>query len=203
MGPMQLTDEHIVKIREGSVTGFRLLYDSLFPSLVLFTSRYVDDREAVADYIQEAMFAYWTRRSEFSEVINVKLFIYGALKNMSLNYNRDKKIHDRFIQISLEEAISDPELMIQDDELTDQVVLEEEVYALLINAMQKLSGRQRDIMERSLAGEKNQEIADALGLSLNTVKTLKIRAFRHLRDRLRGNNSPTGRAAFSILICMM
>lgn len=201
---MQLTDEHIKKIGEkGSVDEFRLLYESLFPSLILFTRRYVDNRESAADIVQEAMLICWNNRKRFSRVNEVKAFMYSTLRNMAHNYLRSQKVHDRFMKITNENMVFETEMDIAEEDLMEAIVFEEEVYSLLIGAMEGLTPREKEVMERCLAGEKNQEIANNLELSLNTVKTLKLRAYRHMRKKLKNKNTRAGRAAFSILICMM
>ena len=53
---------------------------------------------------------------------------------------------------------------------------EEEVYRLLFRAIDKLPTRCREIFLLHMDGKKNEEIATALGISIETVKTQKKRA---------------------------
>jgi len=61
-----------------------------------------------------------------------------------------------------------------------------EAYSLIYNAIQTLSPREKQVIELTLDGLKNPEIAKQLDVSVNTVKTLKSRAFKTLRAVLKG-----------------
>jgi RNA polymerase sigma-70 factor (ECF subfamily) len=181
---MQITDTHILNIREGNRTSFKLLYEAVFPPLILFSRRFVDEKDAAADLVQEALLAYWNRRKEFKTVIEVKAFLYGTLKNMCLNHLRTKKVHGRYVQKTMKEAERTSEA-VDEPLVINNAIIEEETFALLYRALSELPPREKEIMELSLQGKKNQAIADILSLSVNTIKTLKLRAYRRLRESIR------------------
>ena len=56
--------------------------------------------------------------------------------------------------------------------------------ATVREAVGKLSGRSREIAELSLQNKTNPEIAEALGISVNSVKSLKKEMYSKLRDML-------------------
>ncbi len=56
--------------------------------------------------------------------------------------------------------------------------------ARLLDALDALPGRQRDIVGMRLEGLSMREIADAIGVTENAVKTAQTRAFRTLRTLL-------------------
>lgn len=184
---MQLTDKHILSIGEGNKSSFRLLYETVFPPLILFSRRFVDEKDATADLVQEVLLAYWNRRKEFKTVIEVKAFLYGTLKNMCLNHIRTKKVHKRYVQKTMDEAEQTTEV-VKEALVINHIIIEEETFAFLYRALSQLPPREKEIIELSLQGKKNLVIADALGLSANTVKTLKLRAYRRVRMILRDYN---------------
>jgi RNA polymerase sigma-70 factor (ECF subfamily) len=63
-------------------------------------------------------------------------------------------------------------------------VIEEETFNLLHAEIRDLPPSAQEIMMLALNGLKNQEIADELDISLNTVKTQKKIAYSKLKDRL-------------------
>jgi RNA polymerase sigma factor (sigma-70 family) len=65
------------------------------------------------------------------------------------------------------------------NELTKQ-----ETIRILYQAVKKLPPQSREVIQHSLTGKNNNEIVDAMGISLNTVKTHKKTAYRILRDKL-------------------
>ena len=57
---------------------------------------------------------------------------------------------------------------------------------MLYEAIKDLSEKSRDIVIMTLNGSSNIDIAKELNISVNTVKTVKLRAYRVLRKRLKG-----------------
>ena len=57
----------------------------------------------------------------------------------------------------------------------------EETYRLLDEAIQKLPPKRRKIIQLYLKGYSNKEIAEYLNVSINTVKTQKIIAYKKIR----------------------
>ena len=69
--------------------------------------------------------------------------------------------------------------------LTKNVVLEEEVYALLIKAIQNLPEQCQKVYLLVLEGKSNQEIAYQLQLNIETVKSHKQVGKKLLYDQLK------------------
>ena len=63
-------------------------------------------------------------------------------------------------------------------------MIEEETFNLLYNEIKSLPAASQQIMLLALNGLKNQEIADELDISLNTVKTQKKIAYSKLKQRM-------------------
>ncbi|MNR25783.1 RNA polymerase sigma factor [compost metagenome] len=55
----------------------------------------------------------------------------------------------------------------------------------LYKAIEVLPDRKKEIIKLSLKGLKNTEIAEELGIQLQTVKTLKSQSYKILRDQFR------------------
>ena len=62
--------------------------------------------------------------------------------------------------------------------------LEEEAITRFYMIIVELPEQQREILLRSLRGDKVKDIADKLKISENTVKTHKKRAYQFVRERL-------------------
>ena len=69
----------------------------------------------------------------------------------------------------------------------DLMVIEEEAIEALYSAIDRLPAQSARIMRLVVKGDKNQEIADELGISVNSVKTLKYNALNILRKELTGS----------------
>ena len=99
------------------------------------------------------------------------------VRNACLNYLKRKRVEARHEQ-ELAREMSEQESV--------DAALEEEVTALVYEALKELSEQARRIVLQTMEGASNAEIAERLEISVNTVKTLKLRAYRILRERLKG-----------------
>lgn len=108
-------------------------------------------------------------------VLSVKSYLYTTVRNMSLNYLRDNK---RNILLSVDN-------MEEQETIFEEVVIEEETLALLHSSIEKLPSRSSLIMKFALQGKSNTEISQEMGISVNTVKTLKYKAMKFLKNELK------------------
>ena len=66
-----------------------------------------------------------------------------------------------------------------------EYILEEEVNALIYQAIGTLSQQAQKMVIMTLNGDSNLEIAKKLNVTINTVKSTKLKAYQILRKRLR------------------
>lgn len=103
-------------------------------------------------------------------------FLYITAKNLCL----DCLARERFKREDIDELKDD---LLSEDFFLDEIT-REEMIATVREAVGKLSGRSREIAELSLQNKTNPEIAEALGISVNSVKSLKKEMYSKLRDML-------------------
>ena len=63
-----------------------------------------------------------------------------------------------------------------------------EVYRMLLEMVESLPQRQREVFMLAMEGRRNAEIAEQLEISLNTVKVLKRRALTTLKEKASDKN---------------
>lgn len=63
-------------------------------------------------------------------------------------------------------------------------IIEEEVHREIIAAIDKLPPERRRVVELSMVGYSQEEIAEKLNISVNTVKTQKRKAYAFLPRRI-------------------
>ena len=72
----------------------------------------------------------------------------------------------------------------QEEELVIECAVEEDVVNKFYSVVDKLSDQQRQVLFMSMEGCKVKEIAEQLGVSENSVKTQKKRAYAFVREEL-------------------
>lgn len=163
-------------IQKRDATAFKHLFESFYPSLCLFANKYLNNQEAAQDIAQDAFLYFWNKNADFRSKSSVRSYLYRYVRDRSLNFLRDKKLRH---QIELRRMES--EFLFRDN------LIEEETYDIIYSAIRTLSPQMQQVIELSLDGLKNQEIADQLHISVNSVKTVKARAFTALRGELKAD----------------
>ena len=150
---------------------FKELFKDFYPSQVLFATKLIKNKIDAEDIVQEVFINLWRSKPTFKNEIAFRAYIYLSTKNRCIDYFRKKK------NISVE--ISDNFL----DEIDLEIILKEEAFRLLDKAINNLPTKTKEIFKLSLNGMTIDEIATRLKVSVNTIKTLKNRAYKIIRER--------------------
>lgn len=156
--------------------GFREVFDKYYVALCVFALRYTDSPETSADIVQDCYAKLWMLRADFGYLHQVKSFLYTSVRNKALDEMEHCHVVDDYVRRVMER---------KDDAFFHDRVVESEACRLLLQAIDHLPPQMKNIMQLALDGRKNQEIADALGVSLETVRTLKKTAYKKLRVELK------------------
>jgi RNA polymerase sigma-70 factor (ECF subfamily) len=173
---MKYTPLFIDKLRKGDQKTFEMLYHDMFPSLVVFAKKYVDDDSLSEDIVQEVFVKFWNRMSSISIRISLKSYLYMAVRNHALDL-LDKKANrgDNLNEHAFDEITSCDEFN----------MLSQDVYYQLNKAIGTLPKRSREVIKLSMNELSLAEIQDELDISRNTVKTLKRIGYSKLRNSMR------------------
>lgn len=173
---MELT-ANISKLQSGSEAEFRRFYESSFAYFQAFALGFVKSEELCRDLVQDVFIAYWERHQNFSDLISLKVYFYRSIRNKCLNELRKLKNTGEVAETDLLKWASEDYLL--------EAIIEEEVAASIHQKIGELPEQAQKILKFSLAGKNNKEIAELLEISVNTVKTHKLKAYSVLRIQLR------------------
>lgn len=161
--------------------GFEKLFKTYYSRLCYFSFQFVNDTVTAEDIVQEAFCNYWNHRNElslFSNETAIKNFLYSTVRNISLNRIRHLKVATKYLELQDPSPIEEFDII--------HSIIRSEVLAELHMALNTLPESCRRISKMGyLAGMKNSEIAEKLGISINTVKTQKKRGLQLLRIMLK------------------
>jgi RNA polymerase sigma-70 factor len=162
-------------IKNGDIKAFEALFRELYPSMCLVATKFITDQNAAEDIAQEAFIKLWEKRNAYQDIPCLKTFLYVSVKNLCFNYIRDKKITIDY---------TSPEVENQEAIFKD-LLIEEEAFRIIDNAVNALPPQSARIVKMYLDGKQNKEIAEILGISVNSVKTLKYNALNLLKTLLK------------------
>lgn len=156
--------------------GFHDIFNKYYVTLCLFANQYTENQETSADIVQDSFDKLWQIREDFFYLHQVKAFLYTAVRNKALNELEHSKVVYEYAQNVIEK---------KKDSFFHDAIVEEETYRIVSEAINKLPDQMKAIMQLSLEGKKNAEIADRLNISTETVHTLKKIAYKKLRENLK------------------
>ncbi len=155
---------------------FKEIFERLFPYMCNLASRIVLDDDKAKDIAQEAFVKLWNKDDEeFESESSLKAYLYVLVKNACISELRKEKNKNT---LSLDDNVIVPEK----DFLNE--ILREETYQMLREAIAQLSPQAAQVVGLSLQGFGNQQIAEELDVTINTVKTVKKRAYKSLKEKL-------------------
>lgn len=168
---------------------FKKLFLENFESICIFAERYLDDMEQARDTVHEVFSRLLQRPDEIADLKNPKNYLYTVVRNQCIDILRRRNLHKQYMDDSLA-------VQRESDTFFETEMIREEVYSMLDRAINNLPKRSRNIILMKLEGYKHKDIAQELGISINTVNTLKSLAYKSLRDTL-------NKDAFTLLLLLM
>ena len=146
----------------------------------LFTRIKQGDEKALEKFTKEnylffcALANRYVNDVHYQDITCLRSFVYTMIRNQSLNLIRNRKRSSQHFHLLPEE----------EENNFFNILVEEESNRLLFNAINTLAPQSAAIIQLSLQGLKNEEIARELSISENTVKVLKYRSLKKLRQLL-------------------
>jgi RNA polymerase sigma-70 factor (ECF subfamily) len=165
----------ISEIRQGNRGAFREFFEDYYPVLCSFARKYIPDTERCRDVSQETLLRYWEERERFTDLSEARGFLYTTTKNICFNLLRRERAAGRYLKGIGQEYADDFE----------EKIMEHEIFLLLHKAIGGLPSQMRKIIECSLQGMRNNEIAQEIGIAEGTLHTLKKIAYKKLRHVLK------------------
>ena len=155
---------------------FDEFFRAFFNPACVFIRQMLRNEEDVADLAQDVFLKVYEHWEEFETADNAKAFLYTSARNVCLDYIKRRKASERYA----EHAKAQEE---QEESFLEEVV-RQETYRLLYAAIDKLPWQTRQVVLLSMNGDSNAEVGEKLGITINTVKTLKKNAYATLRALL-------------------
>ena len=164
---------------------WKRLYEEFYAPLCAYAEKLSKGQADAEDVVQDCMVELWDSSLCFPNVKALTAWLYKVVYTRTLNALRDKANAEQSLA---EYAVEIP----TEDEAADEAA-EENAVARLRKMMKVLTPQQQDILRLTLDGLKVKDIAAALGVTDNTVKMQKKRAYTTLRERF-------GKAGAALLV---
>ena len=155
---------------------FKAFFETFFIPVYTLIQRYTGERELSRDFTQEAFVRVFEHWGEFETEENAKAFLYTVARRIYLDHCKHQNIENQYQNRVNEEELEEYDFL--------KEVTQQEVSRILYDAVDKLPSQTRSIILLNLKGFNNTEVAERLGVSVNTIKSLKKSAYVTLRTLL-------------------
>jgi RNA polymerase sigma-70 factor (ECF subfamily) len=138
------------------------------------------NREDALDVVQETFMRLYQKLDRYEKGRNFQAWLLQIAKNLSIDFYR--KHHARRRDLESERRVEELPLAAEDHRSNPE---SSELRHLLYRNLEQLAERQRLIfVMKHFNGLEYREIAQVLGISVGTVKSLHFKAVRNLKNRL-------------------
>ena len=194
-GPPNDERSLVLRLIDGNEDAFCELYAAYKNRLIYFAMRFLKSREYAEDVFQDAFTIIWQGRRFINPDASFSSYLYTIVRNRILNQLRDLVNQDKLKEQILQQAVD-----YSND--TQNEILANDLKQLISCAMQQLTPRQRKIFEMSREQQmSHKEIADVLGISVNTVQESISTSLRTLRFYLK-KNFMVGTDLILLFVCL-
>ncbi|WP_256009027.1 RNA polymerase sigma factor [Desertivirga xinjiangensis] len=174
----ELSDQKLAfLLKQGDHAAFSEVYDRYWQALYLHALKMLRDPDDAMDVVQDVFTTIWKKCEETLLNTSVKAYLYTSVRNQTIKMINRGKLRDKFI-LAMAESMS------EGIEYVDDQINFNELSALIENEIQLLPPKMRTIFVMSRTeGLSHKEIAEALDISENTVKTTIHRGLNILRSK--------------------
>lgn len=158
---------------------WKLLYVRYYAALCHYALKILKDSDIAMDVVQGVMVYLWEHPLFFENESLLRLYLYRAVNNNSLQYLRNKDREDKRLQewvffADQEEAGGE----------SLNAVVGEEVFRKLHALIESMPAKRKEVILLSMKRMSNDEIAENMQITVHAVKKHKKEAYAYIRQNL-------------------
>ena len=151
---------------------FKKLFNKHYKGLVIYANGYLFDMDSSKDIVQDVFIYIWEYSGKLNIKTSLKAYLYSMVRNRCLNYLKSIKVTDNFSFLDFNISLITEEVY---DSSSEQD--KSKVYNKVLEIVDTLPEKMQQVVKlKFLHNYKYAQIAEELGVSINTVKTQLKRA---------------------------
>ena len=185
---VNLSDFAMIRlIKKGDREAFGVMFDQYYRPLCAYAVTILKFPETAEDIVQETFIKLWEARESFAIEVSLRAYLYRSVHNNCISFIRNQDVLSRRNKKVNDEIVFHADLALShfDGEILEQLMTGEleEFFDKTVETLPEQCNR---IFCHCRYDQLSyQEIAEKLGISVNTVKTQLSRAFSKLREAYR------------------
>jgi len=167
---------------QNALNQFELLYKKYYRALHYFCRQYVQNDEDAEEIVHDAYVAVWERRENLDLDLQLKPYLYKAVRNKSLNFLQKRKIE-------VQEVEEIENLQHKTDVSPLEVLYTKETEQLIVELIHTLPPRCKQVFLLSRKeGFSYKEISDIMDISPKTVENQIGIAIKQIKEGIEKRN---------------
>jgi RNA polymerase sigma-70 factor (ECF subfamily) len=169
----------VSKLKEGDMQAFDRVYRHYAQKLFQFSLSLLKNRADAEEIVQETFLKLWANRHKIDLYASFQSYLFTIAYNTMMSVLRKRVSEQKYVDyvksLNLIERETSVAGKVEFEEFNDQVR----------NIIEQLPPRQREVFRLSREqGLSYQEIAQQLGLSVNTIENHMTRALKFIKSKL-------------------
>ena len=178
----ELPGDVVTRIRAGDARALETLFRAHYAALCEFAVRYVREKAAAEDLVQDLFADLWARRANWVVRGSLRAYLFSAVRNRALNLRKRQAMEKDWER---DESVSELPTLHPRSDGVDEVLEREELLARVSAAVESLPERCRLVMHlRWRERMPHAEIAAVMGISVKGVENQITRGLDALRALL-------------------
>lgn len=170
-----MLDEHdiIVQLQRGDEKAFRFIFDHEYVGMCRFANGMLHDRAAAEGIVGDVIYNLWENHADLNITQSLHAYLFASVRNRCLNELK-QRLNRMSLEISgmnLPHELELLDIIFKDDRQPLGIMIEKELEEKILEAIGRLPDECRTVFRKSrMDGKQYAEIAEELGISVNTVK---------------------------------
>lgn len=184
---MNLFEKNVFEsFTKGDNKAFEYIFKTYFGFLLNYSKHILKDADAAEEIVESTFLNFWENRTTIKLDTSLKSYLFKSVYNNCLNHLKHLQVKDRYVLYFKHHVATDETGNIISADYPVSQLIEKELAELIDQGIQHLPTQCREIFIMSrYQNLKNEEIAQKLNISINTVRTQISRALAKLRENLK------------------
>lgn len=176
----------VEQLKQGNEKAFRYIYKNHYTLLCRFANRMLGDMHLAEEIVDDVIFYLWEHRADIEIHYSIRAYLMRAVRNRCLNeLNQLRYKEECLSSFPILENVDFLDKIFIEETHPLGYLLERELEEELLKSIEELPEACREVFKKSrFENKKQEEIADALHISVNTVKYHMKNALALLHDRM-------------------
>lgn len=163
--------EIILQLVRGEEIAYKHLFDHHYQVLCRIANEFLKDDFLSETIVGDVIFHLWEKREELNIQTSLRAYLVRSVRNRCINYLQQEYVRKETNDLPSDDALQSAGIHSVSDHYPLATLLEKELEIEIAKSIEKLPDECRTVFEMSrFENMKYLEIAEKLGISVNTVK---------------------------------